>query len=58
MPAECSLLLKLDGTTWKQVVPEEPGEFECNPDAAFKLSGRVVDQAELDSNRVSTKFQP
>jgi hypothetical protein len=30
----------------------------CNPDGVVPLSGRVVDQAELDENRVSTKYQP
>ena len=58
MPPECAMLLKLDGTTWTQVSPEEEGEFACNPDAAIELTGRVVDQAELDENRVSTKYQP
>jgi hypothetical protein len=58
MPPECAMLLKLDGTTWVQAAPEEQGEFDCNPDGAIELTGRVVDQAELDENRVSTKFQP
>jgi Periplasmic binding protein len=57
MPPECSLILKLDGTKWAQAFPEEAGQFECNPDASFKLSGRVVDQAELNADRVSTKYQ-
>ena len=58
MPPECAMLLKLDGTTWVQAAPEEQGEFDCNPDGAIELTGRVVDQAELDENRISTKFQP
>jgi hypothetical protein len=58
MPPECSMVLKLDGTKWVQASPEQQGEFACNPDAAIELTGRVVDQAELDDNRVSTKFQP
>ncbi len=58
LPAECSLLLKLDGTTWKQVVPKAAGEFDCHANGDVKLTGRVVDQAQLDANRVSTKFQP
>jgi ABC-type branched-subunit amino acid transport system substrate-binding protein len=58
LPPECAMLLKLDGTTWVQANPEEEGEFDCNPDGAIELTGRVVDQAELDENRVSTKFQP
>jgi hypothetical protein len=52
------MILKLDGTTFVQASPEEEGEMVCNPDGVVPLSGRVVDQAELDENRVSTKYQP
>lgn len=58
LPPECFMILKLDGTSWVQAHPEELGEFVCNPDGSVELSGRVVDQAELDENRVSTKYQP
>lgn len=57
LPPECNMLLKLDGTSWVQAYPEEEGEMECNPDGNIELTGRVVDQAELDENRVSTKYQ-
>lgn len=57
MPPQCEMLLKLEGTSWVQAAPEEEGEMECNPDGPTELSGRVVDQAELDENRVSTKYQ-
>jgi hypothetical protein len=58
MPPECVMVLKLDGTSWVQASPEEEGEMVCDPDGILPLSGRVVDQAELDENRVSTKYQP
>jgi ABC-type branched-subunit amino acid transport system substrate-binding protein len=58
MPPECFMILKLDGTSWVQAHPEEQGEFVCNPDSNVELTGRVVDQAELDENRVSTKYLP
>jgi ABC-type branched-subunit amino acid transport system substrate-binding protein len=58
LPPKCSLLLQLDGTSWEQAFPEEGGTFECDPDSDFELSGPVVDQAELDENRVSTKYAP
>jgi hypothetical protein len=58
LPPECAMLLKLDGTSWEQVHPEEPGEMACDPDGVIELTGRVVDQAELDENRVSTRFMP
>ncbi len=57
-PPECSMILKLDGTTWEQAAPEAEGEFTCDPDGVAELSGRVVDQAELDENRISTKYIP
>jgi hypothetical protein len=57
LPPECGMLLKLEGTEWVQAFPEDEGEMACNPDGNVALSGRVVDQAELDENRVSTKFQ-
>lgn len=57
LPPECGMLLKLEGTEWVQAFPEEEGEMACNPDGNVALSGRVVDQAELDENRVSTKYQ-
>jgi ABC-type branched-subunit amino acid transport system substrate-binding protein len=57
LPPECSMILKLDGTSWVQVHPEEEGEFFCDADSGIELTGRVVDQAQLDANRVSTKYQ-
>jgi Periplasmic binding protein len=56
LPPECGMLLKLDGTTWVQAFPEEEGEMDCDPEGSIELTGRVVDQAELDENRVSTKY--
>mgnify|MGYP006161850183 CR=1 FL=1 len=58
MPPECGMLLKLEGTSWVQVAPEEEGEFDCSPDYVVTISGRVVDQAELGPDRVSTKYLP
>jgi hypothetical protein len=57
LPPECGMLLKLEGTSWIQAYPEEEGEMVCNPEGNIELTGRVVDQAELDENRVSTKYQ-
>jgi Periplasmic binding protein len=57
LPPECNMLLKLDGTSWVQAYPEEEGEMVCDPEGNIELTGRVVDQAELDENRVSTKYQ-
>jgi hypothetical protein len=58
LPPECSMILKLDGTSWVQASPEEEGEMTCNPEGTVELTGRVVEQAELDENRNSTRYQP
>jgi ABC-type branched-subunit amino acid transport system substrate-binding protein len=57
LPPQCEMILKLEGTEWVQAAPEEQGEMSCDPDGAVELTGRVVDQAELDENRISTKYQ-
>ncbi|HEX6419266.1 MAG TPA: ABC transporter substrate-binding protein [Acidimicrobiales bacterium] len=56
LPPECAMLLTLEGTEWVQAYPEEEGEMVCNPDGSVELTGRVVDQAELDENRISRKY--
>ncbi|HEX8804838.1 MAG TPA: ABC transporter substrate-binding protein [Acidimicrobiales bacterium] len=56
LPPECSMLLKLDGTDWVQAAPEETGEFSCDPDYIVPLEGRVVEQANLNDDRVSTTY--
>jgi Periplasmic binding protein len=58
LPPQCGMLLKLEGTSWVQAHPEEEGEMVCDPEGSIELTGRVVDQAELDENRVSTRYQP
>jgi hypothetical protein len=56
-PPSCVMLLNMDGTEWVQAAPEEQGEFSCDEDYTQPLSGRVVDQAQLDENRVSTRYR-
>ena len=56
LPSGCGMVLKLEGTSWVQAAPEEEGEFDCSDDYVVEISGRVVDQAELGPDRVSTKY--
>jgi hypothetical protein len=56
MPPECGMLLKLDGTEFIQVYPEEQGEFSCEDNYTQPISGRVVEQANLNDDRVSTTY--
>jgi ABC-type branched-subunit amino acid transport system substrate-binding protein len=56
-PPSCAMLLKLDGTEWVQAAPEEQGEFACDDSYTQPVSGRVVEQAQLNEDRVSTKYR-
>jgi ABC-type branched-subunit amino acid transport system substrate-binding protein len=55
-PPSCAMLLKLDGTEWVQAGPEEQGEFSCDENYTQPVSGRVVEQAQLNDDRVSTRY--
>ena len=55
-PPACNVLLKLEGTTFTRVAPEEPGTFDCDPKFAAKISGPVVDKAQLGPDRISQKY--
>jgi ABC-type branched-subunit amino acid transport system substrate-binding protein len=56
-PPTCGVTLKLNGTKWERFDPKTPGKLDCNDSYVVKVTGRVVDQAKLDANRVSTLFK-
>jgi ABC-type branched-subunit amino acid transport system substrate-binding protein len=55
-PASCSALLKLDGTKYVRVVPEERGTFECEDGWVVPIHTAALDAAKLDANRISQQF--
>jgi hypothetical protein len=57
VPPACVAVIKLQGTKFVQAFPKAAGEFECDPSYVVKISGRVVDQAKLGPDRISTKYQ-
>jgi len=57
LPPECGMTLKLTGTAFQQWMPAQAGQFDCSPDYRVPVSGRVVDQAALGPDRVSTKHK-
>jgi ABC-type branched-subunit amino acid transport system substrate-binding protein len=57
LPPECGLTLKLEGTAFKQWSPAQAGQFDCSPDFQVQVTGRVVEQAGLGPDRVSTKHK-
>jgi ABC-type branched-subunit amino acid transport system substrate-binding protein len=56
MPPQCGMLLKLDDAKWVRFDPKGAASFACSPDYVVKVTGRVVDQAQLGPDRRSTKF--
>lgn len=56
-PPQCGLVLKMEGTKYVRFDPTEEGKFDCSPDYVKKVTGAVVDRAQLGPDRVSTKFQ-
>jgi hypothetical protein len=57
MPPACSMLLRLHGTAFEQAAPEQTGEYACEDEYTQPISGRVVEQAQLNGDRLSTKYQ-
>ena len=49
-------MLKLVGTEYVRVFPEEPGSFDCDDSYVVEVQTQWVDQAQLDENRVSQTF--
>ena len=47
------MLLKLDGTKYVRVAPEEARHLDCDPLRAAKVTGPLVDRANLDANRIA-----
>jgi ABC-type branched-subunit amino acid transport system substrate-binding protein len=56
LPVECGVLMRLVGTTYERVFPEEPGTYDCDLGATVETPTVWVEQARLDENRVSQAF--
>jgi ABC-type branched-subunit amino acid transport system substrate-binding protein len=53
LPSECGLLLKMEGTSYVRVYPEEPGTYDCDPSYAAEVFGPERERANLDENRIA-----
>ncbi len=51
-PPECGLVLKLSGTSYTRYYPEGTG-YDCDPSYVVQVTGAVVDQANLNADRIS-----
>ena len=52
-PGDCSMVVKLSGTKFEQVLPTTIGTQACNSKYLVSLTGPAVDRAKLDGNRIS-----
>jgi ABC-type branched-subunit amino acid transport system substrate-binding protein len=53
LPSDCGILMKLTGTTFERVVPEETATYDCDPSYAAETSGPVLERSKLDADRIS-----
>ncbi|GAA2727460.1 ABC transporter substrate-binding protein [Actinocorallia aurantiaca] len=55
MPAKCSMMLKLTGSEFEQVLPAEAGKFQCADDNVVKIDKKLWG-TKLNADRISTTF--
>jgi ABC-type branched-subunit amino acid transport system substrate-binding protein len=56
-PPTCGVTLTLKGTKFVRFDPKEKGKLDCSADYVVKVTGPVVDAAQLGPDRISTKFK-
>ncbi|HLV73599.1 MAG TPA: ABC transporter substrate-binding protein [Vulgatibacteraceae bacterium] len=54
-PSNCSLMVKLEKTEFKQIHPKEAGEFECGDEFVVETDPKTWG-TKLNDDRISTKF--
>ncbi len=53
LPPECGMVLKLTGTAFERVQPEEVGALDCSDEFVRPVTGPLIERSNLDSNRIS-----
>jgi hypothetical protein len=56
MPPECVMVLGMDGTSFVQALPEEQGEFACDPSYVATVDIPATAEAKLDTDRISQAY--
>lgn len=51
LPSSCEVILTLEKTEWKQLVPEKGGELFCDDDNVQQVEGPIVDKLNLGPDR-------
>jgi ABC-type branched-subunit amino acid transport system substrate-binding protein len=58
LPSTCEVVVRLDGTRWVQVFPEQPGTLHCDQENVQAVTGQVVEKVKLGPDRRVHEFEP
>ena len=53
LPPSCGMVMKLEGTEFVRVAPEEPGTLDCSDEYVAEVTGPIIDRSNLDADRIS-----
>ena len=53
LPPTCGMVLKVSGTKFERVYPEEVGTLDCSEDYVQPVTGPLIERSNLDANRIS-----
>ena len=56
-PPTCGVTLKLEGAKFVRFDPKAKGKFDCSPEYVQPVKGKVVDDAKLGPDRISTLYK-
>jgi hypothetical protein len=56
IPPNCVTVLRMDGTAFVQALPEEQGDFACDPSYVATVDIPATAEAQLDADRISQAF--
>ncbi len=52
-PTRCGVLMKLDGTAFVRVTPEQAGTLDCDPSHVVAVTGDVVTRHDIGADRIA-----
>jgi hypothetical protein len=53
LPPKCGMVLKLTGTEFERVQPEEVGALDCSDEYVQPVTGPLIERSNLDADRIS-----
>jgi ABC-type branched-subunit amino acid transport system substrate-binding protein len=53
LPPTCGMVLKLEGTEYVRVAPEEPGTLDCSDEYVAEVTGPIIERSNLGPDRIA-----